>query len=75
MQVVPGVLSLVQRVARDRAELVLGQQRRSFVVQAPSVGGDLVEPDVVGAAAVGLGEEQDRGGDPGVGLEDPARQL
>ena len=32
----------------------------------------VVEPDVVGAAGVGLGEEQDRGGDAGVGPEDAA---
>ena len=34
----------------------------------------VVEPDVVRAAGVGLGEEQDGGGDAGVGLEHAAGQ-
>ena len=39
-----------------------------------AVGVHVVEPDVVGAAGVGLGEEQDGGGDAGVGLEHAAGQ-
>jgi hypothetical protein len=46
----------------------------AFVVEGLAVGLDVVEPDVVGAAGVGLGEEQDGGGDAGLGLEDAAGQ-
>jgi hypothetical protein len=59
---------------RVHAELVLGQQRLALVVQAPAVGLHVVEPDVVGAAGVGLGEEQDGGGHAGIGLEHAAGQ-
>ncbi|MFC6879628.1 MULTISPECIES: hypothetical protein [Actinomadura] len=51
----------------------VGRERGPFVVEAEAVGGDLVKPDAVGAAVVGLGEGQDGGGDPGVGLEDAVR--
>ena len=61
-----------ERLLGDGAELFLGEQRRALVVEAPAVGGDVVEPDVVGAAGVGLGEEEDGGGDAGVGFEDAA---
>ncbi len=73
-QVVPGVFLPGERLGRDGAELILGQERLAFVVQAPAVGVHVVEPDVVRAAGVGFGEEQDSRGDTGVGLERPARK-
>ena len=66
--------SAVSAARRHRAELVLGQQRRALVVERQAVGVHVVEPDVVRAAGVGLGEEQDGGGDAGVGLEHAAGQ-
>lgn len=44
--------------------------RGALVVEREAVLFHVVEPDLVGAAGVGLGEEEDGGGDPGVGLED-----
>ena len=40
----------------------------TFVSEGQAVGVDIVEPDVVGAAGVSLGEKQNGGGDAGVGL-------
>ena len=47
-----------------------GREGGASVVEGEAVGLHVVEPDVVGAAVVGLGEEEDGGGDAGVGLED-----
>ena len=44
--------------------------RAAFVVEGEAIGLHVVEPDVVGAAGVGFGEEEDGGGDAGVGLKD-----
>src|SRR5262245_37969237 len=63
-----------ERLRRHRAELVLGQERLAFVVEAPAVGVYVVEPYVAGATGVSLGEQQDSGGDTGVRLERTARQ-
>ena len=60
------------RLARRRA--FHRQQRLALVVERPAIGLHVVEPDVVGAAGVGLGEEQDGGGDTGVGPEGAAGQ-
>src|SRR3546814_20321527 len=51
------------------AELVIGQQRIALVVQRVAVGLHVVEPDMVGAAGVGLREQQDGGGYARVGAE------
>ena len=56
------------------AEFLFGQERRALVIEAPAVGVHVVEPDVVGAAGVGLGEEQDRSRNARVGLENAAGQ-
>jgi len=69
------VVGVVQFDGGTCAELGLGQERGALVVEAVAVGGDLVEPDVVGAARIGLGEEDDGGGDACVRLEDAAGQL
>lgn len=42
----------------------------TFVVEGESVGAHIVEPDLVGAAGGGFGEDEDGGGDAGVRLED-----
>src|SRR5690606_39409772 len=74
-QVVLVVLVAGQRYCRSWAELLLRQQRGALIIQAPAVGGHLVEPDWVGSATVGAGEQQDRGGDSRLGLEHPAGHL
>ena len=56
------------------AELFRRQEFGAFVVERHAVGVHVVEPDVVRAAGVGLGEEEDGGGDAGVGLEHAAGQ-
>ena len=73
-QVVLRVVVGGERDLGHGAELFLGQQGRASVIQAPAVGLHVVEPDVIGAAGVGLGEEEDGGGDAGVGLEHAAGQ-
>ena len=73
-QVVLWMLAFGKRGPRHGAELILGQERRALVVEAPAVGVDVVEPDEIGAAGVGLGEQQDRGGHAGVRLEHAAGQ-
>jgi len=35
------------------------EERRALVVEAPAVGLDVIEPDIVRATRVGLGEDQD----------------
>ena len=44
-----------------------------FVVEGEAVGLHVVEPDLFGTARIGLGEEEDGGGNTRVGLEDPRR--
>lgn len=44
----------------------------SLVVQGEAVGLHVVEPHLVRAAVAGFGEDQDGGGDPGIGLEHAA---
>lgn len=61
-QVVLSVLVGAQCGLWDCPELVGGEQRGTLVVEAPAVGVDVVEPDVVGAAGVGPGEQKDGGG-------------
>ena len=56
-QVVLCVFLGAERLYGHGAELVLGQERLAFVVEAPAVGVDIVEPHVVSAAGVGLGEQ------------------
>ena len=58
----------------DRPELFEREEFGAFVVERHAVGVHVVEPDVVRAAGVGLGEEKDGGGDAGVGLEHAAGQ-
>ncbi len=57
-------------IGGDGAELLRGEERLAFVVEGPAVGLHVVEPDLVGAAGVGAGEEEDGRGDAGVGAED-----
>jgi len=64
---------LVGKKGRRRSELVFGKKRRPLVVEGKAVGLHVIEPDVVRATGVGLGEEQDGGRDAGVGFEDTAR--
>lgn len=51
---------------------VVGFYGLAFVVRAESVGLHVVKPHLVGAAAVGAGEEQYGGAHPGVGFEHAA---
>ena len=72
-QVVLGVLLFAEPLGCD-PKLVGSEEWGSLVVEAVAVDLEVVEPDVIGAARVGLGEQQDRGGDPSVGLEHAGRQ-
>ena len=54
----------------DIGEVGLVGLRGALVVEREAIGLHVVEPDVVGAAGVGLGEEEDGCGDPSVGLKD-----
>ena len=54
----------------DVGEVGLVGLRGALVVEGEAVLFHVVEPDMIGAAGIGLGEEQDGGGDAGVGLED-----
>ena len=63
-----------ERDLGNRAEFFRRQEFRAFVVERQAVGVHVVEPDVVGAAGVGLGEDEDGGGDAGVGFEHAAGQ-
>jgi len=58
-----------ERGLRDGGELVISKERRALVVQAPAVRFAVIEPDLIGAARVRFCEEQDGGGNAGVGLE------
>jgi len=71
-EVVFRVVAVGEGDAGDGAEFFRGEEFGAFVVEGEAVGIDIVEPDVVGAAGVGPGEEEDVGGDAGVGLEDAA---
>src|SRR5262249_633239 len=73
-QIVLPVPLSAERLRWHGAELVLGQERLAFVVEAPAVGIYVVEPHVVSPAGVCLGEQQDSCGDTGVGLERTAGQ-
>ena len=68
-QVVSGVFVDAQGGLWGRAEFGFVQQGLAFVVQAPAVGLHVVEPDLIGAAGVGFGEEQNRRRDSGIGFE------
>src|SRR5258708_567067 len=54
-------LAGTQRRARQGAEFVVTQQRRALVVQRPAVRFHIVEPNLIGAAGVGLSKKQDSG--------------
>ena len=56
--------------AGDDVRDIIFRDGGSFVVQGEAVGLHVVEPNLVGAAVPGLGENEDAGGHPGVGLED-----
>ena len=49
-QVVSGVLVRRERGGGGWTEFVLGEERGAFIVQAPAVGGAVIEPHLVGAA-------------------------
>ena len=66
--------SAAERDPGNRAEFFRRQQFRAFVVERHAVGVHVVEPDVVRAAGVGLGEKENGGGDAGVGFEHAAGQ-
>ena len=61
-----------ERNLGNRTEFFLRQQFRPFIVERHAVGVHVVEPDIVRAAGVSLGEDEDRGGDAGVGFEHAA---
>lgn len=73
-QVVFRVFPGVERGGGNGAEFFVGQERRAFVIEAPAIGFEIVEEDVIGAAGVGFCEDEDGGGDARVGLEDAAGQ-
>jgi len=56
-QVVLVVISLGQGLLRGGAELLQRQQRVALVVEAPAVGGHVVEPHLIGTATAGLREK------------------
>ena len=56
--------------AGDDIRNIIFRDGGSFVVQGEAVGLHVVEPNLVGTAVPGLGEDEDAGGHPGVGLED-----
>lgn len=68
-QVVLFVIGAGKNPCGDRAQLVVRQHWCTSVVQAPSVSLKVVEPDIVGTPAVGLGERKNRGGYTGVWSE------
>ena len=57
-----------------RAQFFIAQQRRALVVERHAVRFHIVKPHLIGAAGVGLGKEQDGGGDSSIGLKHTARQ-
>ena len=61
-EVVLGSLLVAERPG-GKTEFAGIKQRGALVVKAIAVGLKVIEPDVVGAAGVGPGEQQDRGGD------------
>ena len=69
-EVILGMFLGGELLPRDGAELLRREERGALVIQAPAIGGHIVEPDMVGAARVRLRKEEDRRGDSGVGLED-----
>ena len=68
-QVVLRVVGGGERGPGHWAELFRREEFGAFVVERHAIGVHVVEPDVVRAAGVGLGEEEDGGGDASVGLE------
>src|SRR5947207_2572877 len=59
-EVVLGVLLFAERSSEDGAEFLVAEERHALVVETPTVGVDVVEPDCVGAAGVRFREEQNR---------------
>ena len=58
--------------AAPRSDVATDQLLAEMLVERDAVGLDIVEPDTVGAADGGLGEDEDRGRDAGVRLEHAA---
>ena len=58
----------VMEPGHDVGDVVL-LHRGALVVQGEAIGPHVVEPDLVRAAVTGLGEDKDRGGHAGIGLE------
>ena len=56
--------------AGDDVRDVVGLGGAALVVEGEAVGPHVVEPDLIGAAVAGFGEDQDRGGNARIGLED-----
>ena len=73
-EIIFAVFVVAERDFGNRAEFFRRQEFGAFVVERHAVGVHVVEPDVVRAAGVGLGEKEDGGGDAGVGLEHAAGQ-
>ena len=59
----------VAPAAQDVGNIVFVRLGRAFVVQGKAVGLHVVKPDLIRAAGIGFGEEQNGGTDPGVGFE------
>ena len=65
-----GFRSAVLPTLKDVGQVGLVGLWAALVVERVAIGLHVVEPDMVGAAGVGFGEEEDGGGDTGIGLED-----
>src|SRR5688572_8131917 len=71
-QIILRVFVSAERDFGNRAELFRRQEFRAFVVERHAIGVDVIEPDVVRSARIGLGENENRGGNAGVGFEHAA---
>lgn len=59
-----------QNVGQVVLDMVAGVERRALVIERIAVGLHVIEPDLIGAAAVGLGKKENHRQDPGIGLKD-----
>jgi hypothetical protein len=54
----------IERGGGNGAEFFVGQERAAFVIEAPAIGFEIVEEDMIGAAGVGFCEDKDGGLNP-----------
>src|SRR5437660_11074268 len=57
-QIILGVLIFREFGFWQRSELAFTQQRRALVIQRPAIGINVVKPNIVSAAGLRLGEQQ-----------------